>query len=679
MPILLLRLRFLATVLFALFLLNGCARDIPPFVAPGLRPVPANEQAWPAGGFLVLAYHDVEDRDPDQTFLAVRTDHLEEQFSWLRENGYHPVSVDQILAARSGGAPLPPKAVLLTFDDGYSSFYTRVFPMLKAYHWPAVVSPVGAWLDTPPNQEVRFGDTLAPRKKFLTPEQLRELSRSPLVEIGAHTYNEHKGVQGNPQGNLEPAAATYAYDPKTGTYESTEAFEKRIDADVDRITRRIRQITGKSPRVWAWPYGEANGQALRILEKHGYKIALTLQETALGNTDSLMSTPRLLVSEDPRLSEFVSNIMDVENPRIMRVAHVDLDYVYDPDPAQQERNIGQLVQRIADMQITTVFLQAFADPDGDGLVKSVYFPNRHLPMRADLFNRVAWQLITRSSVKVYAWMPVLSFDLAPSIARVERWDPERKQASVDPGQYQRLSPFDPEARKQIIDLYEDLSRHANFSGILYHDDAMLSDFEDAGPAAVAAYRQAGLPGDIDALRAGPGLMQRWTRFKSQYLTAFTNTLTEHVRAIRGPQIMTARNLYAPPVLDPQSEAWFAQNLDDFLANYNWTALMAMPLMEGVPSDQADAWLDKLVDAVAAKPHALTRTVFEVQTQDWNRQSRGGHDASRAIPSRLVAHWMNRLLRRGAPSFGYYPDDFAQNQPRLDIIRPAISTAWYPFP
>lgn len=36
------------------------------------------------------------------------------------------------------------------------------------------------------------------------------------------------------------------------------------------------------------------------------------------------------------------------------------------------------------MQISTVYLQAFADPDGDGLVKEVWFPNRLLPMKADI-------------------------------------------------------------------------------------------------------------------------------------------------------------------------------------------------------------------------------------------------------------------------------------------------------
>ena len=42
------------------------------------------------------------------------------------------------------------------------------------------------------------------------------------------------------------------------------------------------------------------------------------------------------------------------------------------------------------------------------------------PGRADLFNFVAWQLQTRAGVKVFAWMPVLSFDLSPALPRVQR-------------------------------------------------------------------------------------------------------------------------------------------------------------------------------------------------------------------------------------------------------------------
>ncbi|KAG1187289.1 hypothetical protein G6F35_014478 [Rhizopus arrhizus] len=238
-------------------------------------------------------------------------------------------------------------------------------------------------------------------------------------------------------------------------------------------------------------------------------------------------------------------------------------------------------------------------------------------MRADLFNRAAWQLHNRANVMVYAWMPVLAFDLDPSLPRVTRWDPEAAGApQADPDQYRRLSSFDATVRARIGDLYEDLARYAIFDGLLFHDDALLSDFEDASPAALAAYRAAGLPGSIAELRADPDTLQRWTRFKSRALIDFTASLTQRVRAVRGPQIKTARNIYAQPVLNPESETWFAQNLDDFLGAYDWTAPMAMPLMENVPKGKENAWLDAMVDAVARRPGALGKTVFELQSRDW---------------------------------------------------------------
>ncbi|WP_230369807.1 poly-beta-1,6-N-acetyl-D-glucosamine N-deacetylase PgaB [Paludibacterium denitrificans] len=69
--------------------------------------------------------------------------------------------------------------------------------------------------------------------------------------------------------------------------------------------------------------------------------------------------------------------------------HVDLDYIYDPSPARQEENLGKLLDRVKAMGPSVVYLQAFADPDGNGAADALYFPNRHLPMRADLFSRVA--------------------------------------------------------------------------------------------------------------------------------------------------------------------------------------------------------------------------------------------------------------------------------------------------
>ncbi|PWF22603.1 poly-beta-1,6-N-acetyl-D-glucosamine N-deacetylase PgaB [Corticimicrobacter populi] len=656
-----------------LLMLAACAKDLPVFTPPAERPLAPTEQPWPANQFLSLAYHDVDDLDADQRFVGVRTDRLLTQLAWLRENGYQAVSVDQVLAARQGGPTLPDKAVLLSFDDGYSSFYTRVFPLLKAYRWPAIFALVGRWLDTPAGEPVDFGGLPVARTHFTTWAQIAEMSDSGLVEIASHTNNLHFGIQANPQGNQQPAATTLAFDARTGTYEDRSQYRDRLTQDARNISARIAAATGRAPRVWVWPYGASTGAAIEILGQQGYRMTLTLQDGP-AQLGSLMSSPRFLVSNDPSTREFAHSVHAMEAQEIMRVMHVDLDYVYDPDPEQTNENLGVLVQRIKDMGVTHVFLQAFADPAGDGLVKSLYFPNRWLPMRADLFNRAAWQIFNRADVKVFAWMPVLGFDFGPTLPRVQAWDPATGATRIDPDQYIRLSPFDAEVRRRIGDIYEDLAWQAPFTGILFHDDALLGDVEDASPAARAAYLNAGLPDDLDALRADPDMQQRWSRFKSQALIGLTQELTERVRKIRGPHIQTARNLFALPILDPASETWFAQNLDDFLAAYDWVAPMAMPLMEKIPPAQTDAWLDRLVDEVAKRPGALARTVFELQAVDW----RAPVD-SRALDSAQLARWMERLQMRGALNFGYYPDDFATNQPHLDTIRPALSREWYPLP
>ncbi|MFW7191853.1 poly-beta-1,6-N-acetyl-D-glucosamine N-deacetylase PgaB [Enterobacter sp. BNK-29] len=620
-----------------------CAQAIS-FIAPKERPQLEASKPWPENQFLVLAYHDVEDDAADQRYLSVRTSALNEQISWLLHNGYHAISVQDILDAHDGKKTLPPKAVLLSFDDGYSSFYTRVWPLLQAWNVPALWAPVGSWVDTPANQKVNFGGLMTPRDRFATWDMVRELSRSPLIEIGSHTWASHYGIPANPQGSREPAIANRFYDKATGRYETDQQFSKRIGDDVRKVTEKITQVTGKAPRAWVWPYGAASGTSLAIARQQGYQLAFTLED-GLGNVQDLGNIPRLLIAGNPSLKAFASTVSQVQERDPVRVMHVDLDYVYDPDPAQQTQNINRLIQRVYDMKISHVFLQAFADPQGDGRIKALYFPNRRLPVRADLFNFVAWQLQTRAGVKVFAWMPVLSFDLNPSLPRVQRRDRQTGQLQEATEPYIRLSPWDPQVRQQVTDIYEDLARYASFNGILFHDDAALTDVDDAG--------------------------QSTTRQKSQTLIGFTHALSLAVKHIRGPQIKTARNMFALPILQPESEAWFAQNLDDFLAEYDWTVPMAMPLMESVPADESDAWLTRLVKTVAARPGALDKTIFELQARDWDQKPQ------RAVADSQLAEWMRVLQLNGIKNYGYYPDDFLNNQPDISRIRPEFSSYWYP--
>jgi len=662
----------------------------------------ATEVAPPS--FLALSYHDVADSEPDQAFVGIRTSRLVTQLSWLQMNGYVPVTVDQLLAARGGGPPLPDKAVLLTFDDGYVSFYTHVLPILKVFRFPAVLALVGAWMEGGPERQltypadltrpsapalggvkgaaveygevrpgtVQFGDLTVRRDRFLTWDQVREIKATGLVEIASHSYAAHRGTLANPQGNSEPAVTTLRFDPATGRYQGDEDKQRELAADSERMAQTIERETGTRPRVMVWPYGEHSERAVSIAAAAGMPLTFTLKD-GFSTLDRLSAVPRHLINPDPSIGQFVSELRHLDAPNPVRVVHVDLDYVHDTDLAQQARNLDALIERIHAMQISTVYLQAFADPDGSGLVREVYFPNRVLPMRADLFNRVSWQLRSRARVQVFAWMPVLAFDF-PDVAATTAWTPRTGGVAPDPDAYRRVSLFDPEARRRILTLYEDLARHAPFDGLLFHDDAQLSDFEDASPPALAAYARAGLPGTIAALRADPVTWQRWTRFKTDALIAFTAELTAQARVHRAP-LLTARSLYAGPVLDPASEAWFAQDLDRFLATYDQTAIMAMPAMENVPARESEAWLRRLVAAVAARPEGLRRTVFELQAVDWSREPGGAHTK---IPTETLGAQMRLLLRLGALNYGYYPDDFVTGHPDRHRLHRDFSLQSFPY-
>jgi len=354
--------------------------------------------------------------------------------------------------------------------------------------------------------------------------------------------------------------------------------------------------------------------------------------------------------------------------RPMRIVQVDLDYVHDADTAQQERNIALLVARVRDLHVSAVFLQAFANPTGDTVVRAVYFPSRLLPMRADLFARVATRLRSEAHVDVYAWMPVLAFDFGRGLSRVEAFDPETGRSRVPAKGYLRLSPFDADARALIVRLYGELARAGGFSGLFFSDDATLSDYEDSSAAAQDAYRRAGLPPSVGALRADPALDAAWIKLKEARLEGLIKDVIRHVGAIRGP-VRTARNLYARPVLSPAAVGEFAQAPAHFFSTYDYAVVMAMPCLEDIPAGEARAWIARLVAAAAQHDPGLARTVFELQSVDWRRPA---EDPERRVTAATLVDEMNLLRDLGAVNFGYYPDDFVLNHPDTESIRPALS-------
>jgi biofilm PGA synthesis lipoprotein PgaB len=621
----------------------------------------------PLRNLVVLAYHDIA--EPAQALMpdfAVTPAHFQEQIAWLQEHGRHFVSVDQVIAARAGRAPLPSNPVLVSFDDGFRSVYTTAFPVLKRYKIPAVLGLVGSWL-TPESGPVHFGDDLVGRERFLSWEQLRTLVASGLIEPASHTYDLHRGIPGNPQGNSEPAVTTRLYGSEQG-YESETAYRHRLRADLAQNSSTLERQLGRRPRVVVWPYGRYNQTASAVASELGMPVGLSLDDGANGRKVPLTALRRILMTQEMGGTSGLAKELDFrrrdlgDTARAVKVMHVDLDTIHDPDPKQTERNLKLLLERINAMGVNTVYLQAFADPQGRGSAEALYFPNRHMPVKEDLFNHVAWEIRTRTRVRrLYAWMPVLAFELPalePTANLIVETQPSHN-GHLSMG-YHRLSPFAPKAMQVVSEIYEDLSRRATFDGLIFHDDATLSDYEDASPPALAQYRAWGLPTDLAAIRASDPLLGRWTTLKTEALQTLTLDLARTVAANQ-PQLRTARNLYAQVVLNPHAEAWFSQSLDYALRDYDFTAVEAMPYME--QAKDAHAFFVEMVKAVKEKPQGLHKVVFELQSTDW----RTGKD----IASTLLASQFQTLYQLGAQHLGYYPDSPFRGNPDPATLKPVF--------
>ena len=644
---------------------------LPPLLWALVLLLPATRSAAETAEELtVLSYHEVTDpaRSLQPLYAVTPTDFVR-QMDWLRNRGYHFVSVSEVLASRHGGKPLPEKAVLITFDDGYQSVYDNAWPVLKLFRIPAVIAVVGSWLEAKGTAD--FDGKKLPREELLSWDELREMTQSGLVEVGSHAFDLHRGILGNPQGNLQPAATTRRYLPEEKRYEDEAAYAKRVRDDLERNGELVRKRTGKPPRVISWPYGRYNRTTREIAERLGMPIGLTLDDGANMHDTPLWGLRRILVERGMGLWDLqreitIRNQNLSDNDRPQKIMHVDLDYVYDPDPEQQNRNLGHLLDRIASMGVNSVYLQAFADPDGNGSADAVYFPNRHLPMRADLFNRVAWQIRTRTPVKrLYAWMPMLSWELpAGNPAAGDRVVtlPGERSGRVNMG-YLRLSPFSARARQVVREVFQDLARAAPFDGLLFHDDVTLSDYEDASAFALAAYREWGLPPSVEEIRKSDDLLGRWTILKINALDDFAMELVDVVRE-RQPSLRVARNLYARVAMNPKAEVWYSQALDNSLARYDFTAIMAMPFMEKA-ADPSLFYRD-LVKAVTERPGAMKRVVFELQSVDWR-------DANRPIASRDLAEAIRRLYAQGVLHLGYYPDSLFNDHPDAAVMKSAFDS------
>ncbi len=364
---------------------------------------------WPATGhaqatdpgmqYVSIAFHDIVDDPAMLSDDAITSDRLVAFFEWMKGNGWTAVSIDDIERARQGGKPLPPRAVLLTFDDGYRSLYTRVFPLLLAYRMPAVSGLVGAWMDAPLDGEVRYNDKTVPRRNFISWAEAREMQASGLVEFASHSYDLHRTVIGNPQGNAMPSAVTREYRVGSG-YEDAASYRARLDVDARRISALLTRELGRAPRAWIWPYGRYSEDGIAAVKAAGFQLAMTL-DAGIASALQPLTIPRQYPGADVTLTDLVSMLrLDRRLPAAQRLACLDPGALWTGDYTTTDERLGKAIERLRVLGATAVVIDATTSGP-DGTPAEAWFPTTELPVRADILSRLVWQLQTRGGVEAY--------------------------------------------------------------------------------------------------------------------------------------------------------------------------------------------------------------------------------------------------------------------------------------
>jgi peptidoglycan/xylan/chitin deacetylase (PgdA/CDA1 family) len=352
--------------------------------------------------YVSVVLHDVVDQRGGASD-SVTAANLISFFEWLRGNGWTAITLDDIERARSGVQPLPDRSVLITFDDGYESLYTRVYPLLLAYKIPVVASLVGSWMEGRERETVRTGDDLIPGSHlFISWDEAREMARSGLVEFASHTYDLHRSHLANPQGGELPAGATFAYDASSG-HESEAAYRQRIRSDLEHSRELLQKELGMSPRAIAWPFGRSTQAARQEALAAKYKFLLTMNPEP-GFPEDLPLVPRMYPVGDPDLRSMIVHL-GADHPAALRLVRLNPGMLSPTEPAAFEKALGAAIERVRTLGATTVIVDA-AIRGQSGRLEAVWFPNSVLPIKADVLSRIVWQMRTRARVQVAVSLPV---------------------------------------------------------------------------------------------------------------------------------------------------------------------------------------------------------------------------------------------------------------------------------
>lgn len=221
-------------------------------------PFPTIHDRARLAGVPVIMYHNVL---PNPTIeWDTRLEDFERHLALIQEKGLTPISMDQLVLHLRTGASLPPKPILLTFDDNYEGQYKYAFPLLKKYNYPAVWSVHTRFVGAQDNN---------PKATW---ENLKEMQASGLVTIASHTVNHLNLVTSN-------------------------LTDQQILQELKDSKAILEKELGTEIKYFTYPEGDNDDRVHKLVVEAGYTgaLAMTLDayaETTANKSKDLLSIMR---------------------------------------------------------------------------------------------------------------------------------------------------------------------------------------------------------------------------------------------------------------------------------------------------------------------------------------------------------------------------------------------------
>ncbi|HET7509319.1 MAG TPA: glycosyltransferase [Solirubrobacterales bacterium] len=199
------------------------------------------------GSAVVLAFHAVADLGGDAVLAeyGVPPEQFANHLDALRRRGWSFVDLDALLAALEGRAPLPDKALLLSFDDCYRDLLETAAPLLVERGIPALAFAVAGLTGGTNEWDRPLG---ARELGLLDAEGLRSLP-SHDIEVGSH------GMRHRPLAKLDLAEA---------------------EEEVRESAAALESLGLPRPRAFSYPHGETNAEVTQAVREAGYAAAFTV-------------------------------------------------------------------------------------------------------------------------------------------------------------------------------------------------------------------------------------------------------------------------------------------------------------------------------------------------------------------------------------------------------------------